>query len=150
LVLPTLGTGILLLPRTPILPHRLPVLQVLAGPAPGIAWLVDAALFAWALLQHRLIPDERLAAWCSRVTIGRAAVLVALATMLVSGLAASRLTRTVLFPAGDEPHYLVIAQSLWRDGDLKIENNHQRGDYREYFPQQLDPHYLTRGKDAEI
>ena len=38
--------------------------------------------------------------------------------------AAARLTGTVLYPAGDEPHYLVIAQSLWRDGDLKIENNH--------------------------
>jgi hypothetical protein len=32
-------------------------------------------------------------------------------------------------PAGDEPHYLVIAQSLLKDGDLKIENNHLRGDY---------------------
>jgi hypothetical protein len=27
-----------------------------------------------------------------------------------------------------------MAQSLWRDGDLKIENNHQRGDYREILP----------------
>ena len=56
----------------------------------------------------------------------------------------------MLFPAGDEPHYLVIAQSLWRDGDFKIENNHQRGDYREYFSRDLDPHYLTRGADGEI
>jgi hypothetical protein len=24
---------------------------------------------------------------------------------------------------GDEPHYLIIAQSLMRDGDLKIENS---------------------------
>ncbi len=44
----------------------------------------------------------------------------------------------------------MIAQSLWRDGDLKIENNHQRGDYREYYPGDLDPHYLTRGTDQEI
>ena len=61
-----------------------------------------------------------------------------------------RLTSTALFPSGDEPHYLVIAQSLWRDGDLKIENNHQRGDYREYFEPDLEPHYLTRGTDGEI
>lgn len=146
LVMPALGTGILLLPFTPILPDRLPALQVLAGPARGVVWLVVAALFVWVLWQHRMIG----ASWFSRLTVGRAAVLVALATMLVSGVAASRLTRTVLFPAGDEPHYLVIAQSLWRDRDLRIENNHQRGDYREYFPQNLDPHYLTRGKDAEI
>ncbi len=56
----------------------------------------------------------------------------------------------MLFPSGDEPHYLVIAQSLWRDGDLKIENNHKRGDYAEYFGRDLDPHYLTRGSDREI
>ena len=43
-----------------------------------------------------------------------------------------------------------MAQSLWRDGDLKIENNHERGDYREYFPIDLEPHYLTRGTDGEI
>ena len=70
--------------------------------------------------------------------------------MAVAGLAAQKLTGTSLFPSGDEPHYLVIAQSLWRDGDLKIENNHERGDYREYYPEDLEPHYLTRGADGEI
>ena len=44
----------------------------------------------------------------------------------------------------------MIAQSLWRDGDLKIENNHKRGDYSEYYTSDLEPHYLTRGTDGEI
>ena len=78
------------------------------------------------------------------------AVAIGVATAAVCGVAAWRLTETVLYPAGDEPHYLVIAQSLWRDGDLTIENNHRRGDYTEYFRQPLEPHYLTRGKDGEI
>ena len=43
-------------------------------------------------------------------------------------------------PGGDEPHYLVITQSLLYDGDLKIENNHQRGDYRAYYGGDLPPH----------
>jgi hypothetical protein len=53
-------------------------------------------------------------------------------------------------PAGDEPHYLVIAQSLLKDGDLKIENNHLQGDYEAYIPGPLRPHYLTRGVNHEI
>lgn len=53
-------------------------------------------------------------------------------------------------PAGDEPHYLVITQSLLKDGDLRIENNHQRGDYLEYFSGVLKPDYLRRGSDGAI
>jgi hypothetical protein len=53
-------------------------------------------------------------------------------------------------PAGDEPHYLVITQSLLEDGDLRIENNHQRGDYLEYFSGVLKPDYLRRGTDGAI
>lgn len=37
-----------------------------------------------------------------------------------------------------------------KDGDLKIENNHLRGDYREYFFGPLKPHYLARGVNGEI
>jgi hypothetical protein len=53
-------------------------------------------------------------------------------------------------PGGDEPHYLVIAQSLLKDGDLQIENNHQRRDYEAYFPGPLNPHYLALGKNRQI
>ena len=42
-------------------------------------------------------------------------------------------------PAGDEPHYLVIAQSLLRYHDLQIENNHTRGDYHEFFAPRSNP-----------
>ena len=43
--------------------------------------------------------------------------------------------------SGDEPHYLLMAQSLWREGDLDLRDNVERGDYREYFPGTLSPHW---------
>ena len=78
----------------------------------------------------------------------RAPWLAFLCAALVYNAAAWRLAPLV--PGGDEPHYLIIAQSLWRDGDLRIENNHQRGDYREYFGGELRPDYLKRGADGQI
>jgi len=146
LVAPATALAVLLIPFTPVLPDRWPVLQVLAGPMSLLVWLSVAGLLIWTWWQHRLVA----AGFFARRSVAQVSVLIGLATALVSGAAAARLTNTVLFPAGDEPHYLVIAQSLWRDGDFKIENNHQRGDYREYFPRDLDPHYLTRGADGEI
>lgn len=53
-------------------------------------------------------------------------------------------------PSGDEPHYLVITQSLLTDHDLKIENNHRRGDYKAYYAGDLAPDYRQRGKNGDI
>ena len=51
---------------------------------------------------------------------------------------------------GDEPHYLIITQSLLRDGDIRIENNHQRGDYRAYFAGELPPHSVRLGRNGQM
>lgn len=146
LALPLVTSGVLLLPYLPILPDRWPVLQILAGPLRHIVWLVVAAHVAWVLWQARLLTMN----WLGRWSLPALAVGIGLATALAAGLAAVRLAGTPLFPSGDEPHYLVIAQSLWRDGDLKIENNHARRDYHEYYPLDLEPDYLTRGADGQI
>jgi hypothetical protein len=146
IVLPVLGLLVLVLPYLPVVADRLPALQMLAGPLRGVVWAVIAMQLVWVLWQARLLRVDVAANWNMR----RMAIAVAAATLIVSGTAALRLTNTVLFPAGDEPHYLVIAQSLWRDADPKIENNHRDGQYREYYPRELEPHYLTRGADGEI
>ena len=52
-------------------------------------------------------------------------------------------------PGGDEPHYLAITQSLLRDGDLRIENNHHDPDFVAAFGD-LPPHYIARGKNGAI
>ena len=43
--------------------------------------------------------------------------------------------------SGDEPHYLLMAQSLWREGDLDLRDNYAREDWREYTPGPVPPHY---------
>ncbi len=53
-------------------------------------------------------------------------------------------------PSGDEPHYLVITQSLLLDRDIKIENNHRRGDYFAYYAGTLPPHFIRHGTNGEI
>lgn len=146
LVLPLFSLVVLLFPYLPYVPDRWPALQALASPLAGVVWLCAGALQLWVLWQSRLITARLIERW----SLAAITVAIFLATFAGAGVAASRLTGTVLFPSGDEPHYLVMSQSLWRDGDLKIENNHQRGDYKEYFAPDLDPHYLTRGRDGEI
>jgi hypothetical protein len=146
LVLPLFALIVLVVPYTPILPDRWPVLQVLAGPLGAILWLTVAALQVWTLWQSRLLTARAI----ERLSLRSITVALVAGAMAVAGLAAYKLTGTSLFPSGDEPHYLVMAQSLWRDHDLKIENNHERGDYLEYYRSDLAPHYLTRGVDKEI
>jgi hypothetical protein len=64
------------------------------------------------------------------------------------GAAAWRIAPVI--PGGDEPHYLIITQSLLTDGDLRIENNHARRDYLSYVQADLKPDYLRRGRDGAI
>ena len=143
---PLAASGLLLIPYLPWLPDVLPVLLALASTLRWLVWLIvvaQAARGVWCLL----------GAWREPSGAGgsRFATLVIAACLCGSVVAASRLAGTILYPTGDEPHYLVMAQSLWRDGDLRIENNHERGDYFEYFARsELPPHYLTRGVDGEI
>ncbi len=156
------GGAVMVLPYLPWVAEAGPAVMLLAGPGARLAWGVLLALAVWAgaaeWTRHSRQASEPPPEHPTR-TAGEALArrrrwtsAVLLASLACSAVLAGRFTRTPLFPGGDEPHYLVVAQSLWRDGDLRIENNHDRGDYREYFhnPQPLTPHYLTRGADGQI
>jgi hypothetical protein len=45
--------------------------------------------------------------------------------------------RPIIHITGDEPHYLVIATSLIRDGDLDVLNNYRDKDYLSFYPYHL-------------
>jgi hypothetical protein len=121
-----------------------PAFYVWTGPLRSWLWVVVLAGVAVPAVARRapawlarIARDPRRAPWLAAVT---AAVLYMIGAYQIF----PRL------PTGDEPHYLVITQSLLSDRDLKIENNHRRGDYREYYAGDLRPDYLRRGVNGEI
>ena len=111
------------IPYVPWLPDRAPALLVLAGP------------LRWGVLALALIGSA--AAWVSSRPVAIGVALPGRGTVYALSLVLYLVLRPVVRggrgPGADEPHYLVITQSLLRDHDLAIENNHARGDYREYF-----------------
>ncbi|HET6899396.1 MAG TPA: hypothetical protein VFK70_13650 [Vicinamibacteria bacterium] len=114
-----------------ILGTRLPGLAALAGPPIAVLWIAGAVL-ALAATPPR---------W------GPAAFLPVVA--LVYGLAAARVQAQV-GPQGDEPHYLMVADSLLRDHDLSLEPDYAAGRYRAFHPEPLAPHFRVRGRDGAI
>ena len=125
-------------PYWPWLPDRLPLLVALAGPLRlGFAALAIAGVAARALsLSAPRLP----------LPGRRTAFAAALAVYVFFGLR----SLSTIGLSGDEPHYLVITHSLLVDRDLRIENNHTRGDYRAFFGGDLRPDYMMRGVDGEI
>lgn len=53
--------------------------------------------------------------------------------------------------SGDEPHYIVVTESILRDGDLSLTNNYASKDYQKdgYFRAELKPH-LTTGRGGRL
>jgi len=132
-------SGVLLLAW---LPFRVPeAALVWTGPLRWWLWSALALAFLAPTAAPRRIP--------AALTDPRRAPLAAAALAACVYL----LTAWQIFPqlpGGDEPHYLVITQSLLEDGDLQIANNHARGDYDAYFHAPLKPHYLALGKNGQI
>lgn len=108
---------------------------------PGLRFLTGPPLFAAAgvpvLLSLR-------GSWCA------AAARALLPACLMLYLGAAHRTQAFVGPQGDEPHYLIVAQSLILDGDLAVENDFAAGRYRTYHEAPLEPHYLVRGKGGVI
>ena len=165
--------------RIGLISYSLPTLALAAAAGAFVWWAVRRGSSLWPLLLLVLVVVPWLTvplpavvlAWSGRVSLlvwlAIVAIMVAsgprrrpvpvsirgpaLAALLAFTIGAFAFNQVRgLLPAGDEPHYLVITQSLLKDGDLRIENNHRQGDYRAYFAGELPPDFRVRGRNREI
>jgi hypothetical protein len=137
-----------IVPFLPWLPDRAPALLAFAGPA---RWAIGAiAVFAAAAgVDRDLLLRAARRATSGPLAVPRIRVVVFAATLAIYAILGLRHSADAGF-GGDEPHYLVIAHSLLTDGDLEIGNNHERRDYRAFFPGTLGPDFLRRGRHEAI
>jgi hypothetical protein len=136
---PLFGSAILILPWLPV---RLPAAAFLwTGPITTAVW---AAVVAGVLIER----FANRAGVRESIDPHRAPLVAAMVTLVLYG--GSAVWLSPILPDGDEPHYLILAQSLIKDGDLRIENNHRRGDYLDYSFNAAAPDYLRRGVNGEI
>lgn len=73
-------------------------------------------------------------------------LVVFLMTFLIYGFLASGLVLSPHPLTGDEPHYMLLTESILHDGDINLFNNYQEADYLKYYPGQLSSHALPGKK----
>lgn len=139
-LLPLLGAAaVLLAARISALVEVLPVLGLLRGPfglllaAVAVAMALARASWPHFTLATGPVPDSP-------------AVLFATSFLVVAGLGLHYTSG--LRVSGDEPHYLIMAQSLIREGDLDLRDNYAREDWRAYTPGPVAPHYGAPRSDG--
>jgi hypothetical protein len=127
----------------PWLPIPLPdVFLIWTGPVVLLVWIAIGLCALSGLLRHvnrrtvRFLFDARIAPR------------VACALAFVASVAVHY--KQQLPPAGDEPHYLLIAHSLLVDHDLKVSNNYEQADYLTYYAGPLRPHYARPARDGSL
>ena len=58
--------------------------------------------------------------------------------------------QTRVGPDGDEPQYLMVAESLIRDHDLALDQDFKEKRYSTFFSRPLEPHFRIRGPEGQI
>ncbi|HEV7503118.1 MAG TPA: hypothetical protein VGQ33_24030 [Vicinamibacteria bacterium] len=120
--------------RSPWCLHLLPCLAVLQGPLAILLLALGLAAAVAPVLPRLRVPRVR------------PAVFLLLAWVFLAAVGLSYTLR--LRVSGDEPHYLLMAQSLWREGDLDLSDNLAREDWREYTPGPIVPHFGAPRRDG--
>ncbi len=101
--------------------------------------LACMVMLLYILVLARRNPDPRLKIPLAAASSRR----VWLLSFLVFALTAAVFHARGIQLSGDEPHYLMMSQSLVEDGDLDLKNNLQQKTYLHYLPVELRFHGLV-------
>ena len=125
-------------PLVPLSTGRLMFLLAFQGPALA---LVAAAALAVALVRQASAAGAPALSFREGILFAAAFVFYALLGTRIPGPAG---------PQGDEPHYLVMAQSLLSDGDLDLRDEFAGREYAPFFAGTLQPHTSPRSPAGRI
>ncbi|PKQ28939.1 MAG: hypothetical protein CVT63_00025 [Candidatus Anoxymicrobium japonicum] len=97
-------------------------------------------------------PHEPGARWLRLPGRTRVGIVIFLLTFIVYTLVfiAVPRFRGATSTQGDEPHYLIITESIIRDGDVFLTNNYKAQQYRPYFEQDISMWHVAHGKNGRF
>jgi len=121
----------------------LPLLLLVWPQAPGVRAVSGAALLVPVLAAAILCLPREPTRWV------RGAFLPVVAIVY---LGAAVRVQSQVGAEGDEPHYLMVAESLLRDHDLALDRDYAEGRYRAFYRThaELAPHFRVRGREGQI
>ncbi|HDP94491.1 MAG TPA: hypothetical protein ENN40_03915 [Candidatus Aminicenantes bacterium] len=114
-----------------------------------LTWVVALVLALNVLGRHQAV--RRIRILFDRLSMRRRLVALFVMAWLLLAAGAAVITLKGIPLMGDEPHYLVIAQSLVRDGDLNVANQYAQHQYRRFLPKvTMGIHGYFGWKDARF
>jgi hypothetical protein len=117
-------------------------------PSAFLIWQGPIEVLVWVVVMAGLMA-ARPPALPAMVKSADSAPWIAGAIVGIASLVVFNQVRGVI-PGGDEPHYLAATQSILKDFDLRVANNYANGEYLDYFPGRLEPHFLKRSTSGDI
>lgn len=117
-------------------------------PAAFLLWTGPVVYVVWLAVVSGMLMAKGRSPSASYISRPRTSLALAAAVAFAAYVASAWWLAAIL-PGGDEPHYLVITQSLLRDADIQVENNYSDGQYREFFPESLNSHAVVRGVNGQ-
>lgn len=116
-------------------------LHVVGAPWPGAAAL--SGPFLGVPILAGLLLGLRAPTWSRRAFLPTVATVYAVVSLGVQHQVGAE---------GDEPHYLMVAESLLRDHDVALQDDYVPERYVAFYKSQptLAPHYLVRGRHGDI